>query len=402
MRTPAPPRHAISMEDVFALYPEVRQSTLQKFDDCPLSSLFQLRYGQGWSTHPQARGTIFHRFAAEALREMQRNDSESIPVGVALSILEETLRQRDVPPEEIIRVPLRDIPALRMACAKFAKDNSFSIRQIVDIERRVAAEITYPDGDGRPVRRVLTGQLDVLLAKPPDEAVVIDWKDSWGLPPKRHEDAEDPGVSYHGYFQQRFYGWLIMKTFTNINAVTLREFYPRRTEVRPARLRRDQLDAVERDLRVLIEAWDRAIATGPPHTLSMEDVERSHWTPQPGKHCDYCEAPHLCPIEDDAALPKAVRTPEQAARWAATRTVAVAVKKKADAVLRPWLEDHGPVPIKWSKGRRVLGVRAIGDGSKTQMTEYTPEGVDRPPTPGAEDRPLMDAMREATRAKVVG
>ena len=114
-----------------------------------------------------------------------------------------------------------------------------------------------------------------------------------------------------------------MRVFPSINAVTLREFYPRRTEVREARITRADLDRVEADLAVLVEAFDRAVSHGRPATLSLRDVEASHWTPQPGFHCGYCVAPHRCPVEDDAALPKAVRTPEQASRWAAARTRAV-------------------------------------------------------------------------------
>lgn len=398
-RLPAP-AGPVDLDEVMALYPEVRQSLLQRFDDCPLSSLFELRWGQGWSTHPQASGLIFHRVAAECLREMQRNDSESIPVGVALEILREALEQNDVPPEEIVRVPLRDIPNLRMVVAKFARDNSFSIRDIIDIERRMGADLTYVDRNGEQRVRRLTGQLDVLLAPVAGEAVVVDWKNSWALPPERHEDDEQPGLSYHGYFQQRFYGWLVFMNFPSVDAVTLREFYPRRTEVRKGRILRTELPKIAEELAILVKEFDRAVSEGPPRTLKLEDVERTRWTPQPGKHCDFCVAPQRCPVEDEAALPKAVRTADQAKRWAAARVVAMRVKKKADEILKPYAEEHGPIPVKNAKGRRVIGVRPIGDGSKTQFTEYTPKSAeDRPPTPGPEDKPLIDAMRDATRRK---
>lgn len=393
------PAGPVDLEEVVQRFPTVRQSLLQTFDDCPLSALFQDRYERGWSTHAQARGLMFHRFAAEALREMQRQDSESVPVPVALAILEDIIRQHGVEPRDVIRVPLREIPALRMAVVKFAKDNSFSIRKIVDVERRLAAKITYArEGTGEAVERMLTGQLDVLIAQPPDEAIVVDWKDTWGLPPERHPDAEDPGVSYHGYFQQRYYGWLVMRSYPSINAVTLREFYPRRTEVREARITRADLDRVEADLAVLVEAFDRAVSHGRPATLSMRDVEASHWTPQPGVHCAYCVAPHRCPVEDEASLPKALRTPEQASRWAAARTVGKAVAKRADEMLRPYVNVHGPIPLRKAKGRRVLGYRTLSTG-KVRWDEWTPEGVDRPPTRDPEtDAPLEAAAREARGA----
>ena len=51
-------------------------------------------------------------------------------------------------------------------------------------------------------------------------------------------DDEMNQISYEGYFQQRFYGWLVLKCYPQVQAVTLREFYARRTEARSATLTR--------------------------------------------------------------------------------------------------------------------------------------------------------------------
>jgi hypothetical protein len=400
MRYSPVPEGPVELGEVLRRFPTIHQSLASSFDDCALSALFQIAYGQGWHTKDQARGQIWHRFAAEALREMQRHDSETIPTGVALSILEDVLRQREVEPAEIVRLPLREIPKLRMAAKKFAKDNRFSVRKIIDIERRLFATLSYQLPDGSYVERALTGQLDLLMVHRDrgDEAVVVDWKDTWALPPERHEDAEDPGLSYHGYFQQLFYGWLVMKNYPSIEAVTLREFYARRTKARAARITRSDLESVEAKLAILVESIDRALASGKPKNLKLETLAETEWEPSPGKHCYNCVASHRCPIEDDAALPKTVRTPEHAARWAAARQVAVAVKKRADQLLHPYADLHGPIPIKFSKGRRVLGHRPLTNG-KTRFEEYTPEGSDRPPTRTAEDEPLVDALRESAERK---
>ena len=306
MRYARVPGIPVDLDEVLRLYPVIHQSLLADYDDCPLSTLFAIRYGQGWTTAPAARGQIFHRFCAEALREMQRSDAESIPVGVALAILEETIRQKNVPPEEIVRVPLREIPVLRMVVSKWAKDNAFSVRRIVDVERRLTATLSYEGPDGTKIERALTGQLDLLLVhrEREDEAVVVDWKDTWALPPRRHEDAEDPGISYRGYFQQRFYGWLVMKTYPSIEAVTLREFYARRTEARPARITRADLDAVERDLSVLVEAFDKSVMAGAPPRLDAKAIEKNgHWKPQPGAHCFNCDAMRPLPARGRGGAP---------------------------------------------------------------------------------------------------
>lgn len=386
------PEGPVDMEEVMRRFPTVRQSTLSSFDDCELSALFRLRYENGWSTHPQARGTIFHRFAAECLRTMREQDSESIPGGVAMSILEDVCYQRNVPPEDIVRVPLRELPDLEMAAWKFAKDNSFTVRNIIAVERRLEAELTYEGEDGQLVTRTLSGQIDALIARPPDEAVVLDWKDTWALPPEHDEDDDDPGLSYHGFFQQQFYAWLVMRKFPAVQAVVLREFYVRRTKARPARVTRQDLPKIEQRLRYLLAAFDRAVAAGSPKRLTLADLEaHGSWKPSPGKHCFWCMKAHLCPIDDDYK-DGGIRTPEDASRAAAVKQQAMSVAKRMKELCKPWVELHGPIPLKNAKGRRVLGFRKIKGGYRFE--EYTPSAADRPTTESAID--LAAAMKSAT------
>jgi hypothetical protein len=305
-----------------------------------------------------------------------------------------------VAPEDIVRVPLRDMPLLEMVAAKFARDNKFSVRSIIDIEKRLAAKLRYADANGEVRERELTGQLDVLIARGADEAVVIDWKNSWGLPPKRDEDAEEPGLSYHGFFQQWFYAWLVMMNYPAVNAVSLREFYPRKTQARSARVTRQDLPRIEHRLGILVEAFDRAMMAGEPRNLRMSTLEaHGSWKPSPGKHCDWCMKSHLCPIDDAYKGDGGIRTPEDAMRMAAVRHQAQAVAKSLGDKLKVWTDTNGPIPIKWAKGRRVLGHRPIANG-KSRFEEWTPEGADRPSSmlPETDVTPkLKQAMREATQ-----
>lgn len=396
------PNKPMSLDEVIAGLPMVRHSLMAKFDDCPLSCYFELKLAQGWSTHPQARGTIFHRFAAEALREMKRQDSKGIPKGVALAILEEVLEQRDVHPTERVRVPLREIPLLRMAASKFAKDNEFTIRNIVDVEKRLTAPLSYVDDEGTIRERMLTGQLDVLVADRENDkgAIVIDWKDTWGLPPERKaddRDAAEAGLSYHGFFQQRFYGWLVMKTYRDIDKVTLREFYPRRSKARPAAIYRKDLERVEKELSNIVLELDRCLASGKPKKLEFPDV--APWNPQPGKHCFYCVAGHRCPIEVDAREAITVRTPDEARDAVARLQVAEAVRKSHRGALRPYVDEHGPQEAKDSKGRLVFGLRTNKSG-EPELRFFVPEDADRAPARQPEDKNLEDAMkRSIERAK---
>lgn len=409
------PAQAVDIDEAMRRFPTLRQSLLSKYDDCPLSTYFDLRYSRGWSTHPQARGTIFHRFAAEFLRTLQVQGHETMPRDEAAQILVDVCRQRDTPAEDIVRVPMRQMPELWMAADKFAKDNRFSIDRLVDIERRYSAELTYDGPAGQRIVRTLTGQIDAMLFDPPDGAIVIDWKDTWGLPPEPKdreptgdEDDELKGLSYHGYFQQRFYGWLVMMNYPNVERVTLREFYARKTKVRKATLLRSQLPSVEDELRILAEAFDLAVMQGAPNLKADEegyvDIDAlGRWKPAPGKHCGFCVASARCPIEEDARLADtntgtAVSTPEQAAKWAARLQVMDRVRDVAREACKGYVETSGrPIPVRWSKGRRVLGWMAV-KGGRRKFGFFTPDESDRGAHPVVAD--LEAAMREATtRAK---
>jgi hypothetical protein len=418
----AAPTGPVPLDEVMRIFPTLRQSLLSKHDDCPLSTLMELRFARGWNTHPQARGQIFHLFAAKVLAELRVQQSETIPVNVAEAILIEACRQRTnaagdpIPPQDIVRVPMRQMGELRMAARKFAKDNSFSYRKIVDIEKRLAAPLVYVDANGELRERVLTGQIDALLFDPPAGAIVIDWKDTWALPPEPKEkgpddfvgeDDELAGVSYHGYFQQRFYGWLVMKNYSNVDSVTLREFYARKTKARKATLTRDRMQEVEEELSILVQQFDDAMATGePPWPYGWFDdgaggreldIERlGLWKPQPGKHCGFCAASRHCPIDEDARIEAggAITSWERAKKAAAELQVIERVRKVLIDACKGFVETQGaPIPVRASKGRRVLGWFETKRGRRFGL--YTPDESDRGGHADL-DAQLEAAMREAT------
>lgn len=403
------PKAPVALEEVIERFPTVRQSLLAKFDDCPLSAYFEVEYTNGWTTHPAARGTIFHRTAAECLRTMRAQDSKHIPVGEALVILQEQLEQRDVPPEDRVRVPLREIPDLKFSVAKWASDNEFSIRDLIDVEKQLSAEIRYEDDRGFPRVRAVTGTIDALIAERGSNGetlIAVDWKDTWGIPGGRNGDNPEfpakngsKGVSYHAFFQLRLYAWLIMRTYPVVNKVILREFYPRWTEVREASLHRGQLDDVEDMIRVAVREFDRCVATGSP-TLTPEGVKA--WVPSPGKHCAWCALAARCPIPPDVRTEIAIGSESQARTAAGQLEVVEALRTKLREALRPYLERTGqPVMSRWSKGRRALLLRRQKNGKGSQVLEFkTVKDSDRAPSRPTEDQELEDAMRRSVeRAK---
>jgi hypothetical protein len=419
-------------------YPEIRQSILSAFDLCALEAKFDLDYRKGWSTHPQARGTIFHRFAGRALTEMNRQGERTIEVDVALAILHEVLRQDDVDREcpqcstreiekgidggwrtcsnghqfetEFVNVPMSEVRDLVWTVKKFAFDNAWDIDNLVDVEHRLKGTITYANPYGGVVERVLTGQLDSMFVEGEwdDHAIVLDWKDMWKLPPPQ-------SVSFEGWFQQRFYAWLIFQQpyFKSIEKVTLREFYVRRSEPREATVWRDRVDEIAEELSALVERFDRS-------------VEEDLWVPTPGTHCSYCPRPTACPIPPFARGAGKIADQEQADRAARQLTVAEAIVDQNRSALAGWAAVHGHIPIKDAKGQRVWGHResrrtkrpakdelqsalARGqvdvdklyeDQTITKFEQFVPE---RERDTGEEDKKLLVALQESVaeaRARV--
>jgi hypothetical protein len=349
-------------------YPVIRQSTLSTFDSCGLSAHFESTYRQGWSTHPQARGQVFHRVAAECLRVMHRQGEQSIPVDAALAILHDKLRQEDVDrecpacgsrkirpgirhgmrtcescrhrfPTDLANLPMAHVKDLYWVVIKWAHDNAWDIANLADVEHRLSAKVSYPNPAGGFVERTVTGQLDALLVEGDrdDHAVVLDWKDMWRLPAKTE-------VSFEGYFQQRLYGWLVMRNYRAIEKVTLREFYVRFSQPREVTIWRDDLDSVEQEFAALVERFDRA-------------VHDNAYTPTPGNHCSWCLRPGACPILPEARAEGRIRTAAEAEKMARQLVVAEALSGQAKGALQAYANLHGPIPIRDAKGKRALGFR---------------------------------------------
>lgn len=426
-----PPPRELSVEEVIEALPTLRQSLLSKYDDCPLSSLMEFRFANGWSTHPQAAGTIFHLFAADFMRTLQSVRSQTMPVQLAEQLMIQACRQEGVAARDIVRVPLRKMPELRMAARKFASDNRFSFHLIVDVEKRLSASLTYPHPDGGLVKRTLTGQIDALLEDKdePSGAVVIDWKHTWGLPPEpkekepgapEYDDDELRGLSYHGYFQQRFYGWLVMKNYPKVMQVTLREFYGLKTAARKATLKRHQLEDVEEELSVLAQAFDEGMMQGSPpwpfgywpvlDELGVQVIEDGRpvrefsierlgrFKPQPGKHCGFCARARDCPIDEDTRIEQGAppATPERARGIAGELQVVDKVRAKLIGSAKAYVELAGePIPVKDSKGRRVLGWYKTKRGRRFGF--FTPNESDRGGHASIADRALDEELAGAMR-----
>lgn len=366
--------------DAMILYPTVRQSLLSSFDLCALQTKFDQDYRAAWTSYPAARGQMFHRVAAKCLEEMAAHDNERIEADVALAILMECLRMDDVDREcptchGPVKRHTRDDGALRITCEeghdhssdfvnlptkerqdlfwvvrKWALDNRWDIKNLVSVEERLHSAIVYPDGEGGHVDRTITGALDALFMEGNEDehAIVVDYKDTWMLPPPTE-------LSFEGYFQQRHYALLVMDRFRSVKKVTTREQYVRRSpgepsepgyplNVREATIWREDLEKVREEIATIVERFDRSV---------QEDA----WAPSPGKHCGYCSRPQACPIPSFVKGEGRIRTEDEAKKVAAQLLVSEVVMKQTKASLAAWSDLTGPIPIKNAKGDRVYAHR---------------------------------------------
>lgn len=335
----------LSLDAVLAKYPSHRQSLLGKLDSCALSTLFELE-GVSYTNGAQARGILFHRFAAEVLATLRRTGERRIPTEEAMVILREVERQHGIPDEDVVTVPARERRMLRILALKFSRFE-FNASRIIDVEGQLSAEVSYTTEQGENVTRTVTGRPDAMIAAPPDGIIVLDHKTAPSAPAegKQKDDHGDPlHVSVEGYFQQRIYAFLIMSNFPPVRKVMLREFYPLPEEVREATVSREAMEHLTSEVTMLVEYLDRALAGGSESAL---------WSPSPGRWCSYCRRPGACPIEAEArAAEGGITSHAQAERIAAEVAVADRVRTAGLAAMKGYHDETArPIPLRDGKAR---------------------------------------------------
>lgn len=385
----------------------VRQSLIAQFDRCPLSTRFALETElrqPGWLA---ARGTLAHRFFQVAVDWMREHEEPSIPVDAAMELLQLVVAQRDVPDDEVVHLPMKELRWLRVIATKFAYNHSYSVDRIVSTEERYYATIpVYGPGDTSYAREI-SGQLDVLLVSPPDGATVVDYKTGFAPAPRQYEKPDQPEredtLSDLGYAQQVIYGFLVMMNFPSVQWVKLREYYVLSDEVREATVHRWEMEriqdvlagivaqfdaAVDSELRLHEKAQQRRADAGNEEPLPVSKLPHSkRFFPVPGTHCGMCPRPRDCPIREEVGIPA---TEEDAKRVAQEWIVAGEVRSERLKYVKAWVDRHGPVEIEHAKGRRAVGWVPNATGSGRSFRLYQPQ--DAPESPF--DPMLAAAARE--------
>lgn len=367
--------------------PEIlRQSSIAQFDRCALSYLFTLQQPAVLHQHAgiyTARGTLFHRWVARAIRQMRAEGWTSYPVEMGLELLLIVIAQRDVPDDEVVHLPMEELRWLRVLVTRWCEGGNFNAQRVLDMgdvadddspDARLYMKVPVPDGQGGMYERTISGRPDVVVADPPQGVIVVDWKSGWAPPSREVERAgrteqDDQKLSDQGYAQQVIYGAILLANLPAIQQVTLREAYLMSGEYREATVHRWELERILDVLGGIISQMDAAIASGP-------DSDR--WVPTGGTHCALCPRPRACPIKDWEGIPA---TEEEARLMATEWHVSAIVRKDRTPYLKGWVDAHGPLEIDHEKGRRMLGWPDWDGTSKARgnFRIYEPENAPASP-----------------------
>ena len=355
----------------------LRQSSIAKFDNCALSLLFSTLAPMRQPSDIAALGTLFHRWVSWAIEHMRAHGETSMPVDMGLEKLVEIVAQRNVPDDDVVHLPMREIRWLRVAVTQWCKGGSFNAARVLAIEERLRATIMVPDGNGGFYERVITGQPDVLVADPPGGMIVVDWKAGWAPPAKLGQDdqrARDEGgsdreekLSDQGFAQQVIYGILVLANYPVVDRVTLREAYVRFGEYREATIDRYNLERLTDVVGAVIAQIDAAFDAG---------VASPRWLPTAGPHCSMCDAKRMCPLKEWEGIPDSLEEAQLLAReW----IVSAEIRKERLPLLKGWVDENGPIPLPAGKGRREVGWLANKTGDGRSFKLYEPE--DAPESP---------------------
>jgi hypothetical protein len=339
--------------------PAYRQSLVTAHAICPRRTRFALQgrgdYATGYTESSADLGTVFHAVAAEILRTLKAAGEQQIPTQEAMEVMFEVVANGSIvlPPDE------RD--DLRWLVLKFC-DLRWNPHRIFAIERRLSTEVAGQDG----VLRTFTGQPDVILAVPPDLAVLYDLKSGRGQP-KAPRKPPEPGevvvgkqyLSDRGHAQLDSYGLLVMREWPTVfHRVALHEVHMRSGQIREAFLTRAELEHVERQIGTQMQQLERGIMEGPRSEL---------WRPKAGAHCArQCPVSRSCPIPREQRGLGVLDTPAQADAEAA-RFMAVdglrgqmrdALKAKHEAGYSPRTPDG--LEFRWRQDPKNPARRNFG------------------------------------------
>jgi len=361
-----------------------RQSLIASFDACPLRARFSIEDERRSPGPLAARGTLLHRAMHQAVREMQREGERKYPVEQGMELLTAVCAQMgpEVKSGEVVPIPMREMRWARVIMTKWCEYVDLDPSKIIGVERRLTAPIELLTGKTVDI----TGQMDLLLADPPDGVIVVDYKTGFrqpkqtrvGTDPVKAMQAEEEGsgLTELGWVQFLVYSYLCFQAFDWIQRVIFREVHVLRQEERQARMEALQMERLTDPLRDQVTLLDQAVEEG---------IASERWAPSAGQHCSLCPKPWRCPIMDMEQIE--LHTEEGRRRVAHEWIVAGRIRKEREEFIKGIADTYGPIEVVGAEGRRVVGWRS----DKRNFGLYEPEEIPESPW----DQALEEAGRQS-------
>jgi hypothetical protein len=259
----------------------LRQSLIRVYDECPRAAYLSLKHGGGVPSHPQYRGTVFHKTVERCTRELMAQGEQQIDPLDAKAVMVEVLEKH---PEFVVSA--RHMDELRIMVHKWA----------------VAFRLPAPDCQVEiplemPVAgRTVTGTIDLLWTSG-STLYVRDYKTGWHLYAQEDVSGKDPDTGQQKgarsaqlivYALLAAYGhnpvWRVPKGIETFDlAFCFPAFGDGELVERGVVMERAELNEHRAWLETTVKNMDRSLRTG-------------RWQPVPGSQCARCVAPRDCPV----------------------------------------------------------------------------------------------------------
>lgn len=327
----------------------VRQSLISSHSTCSRRALYYLQTKIRSPAPLAAEGTVFHYVVHLLLGWMREHGETSCPIDVGLEFLTNAWTQFGIPGERVMPISMQGRERLRMLITQWCRSTEITVQDIVGTELPLSAEITIIGKDG-PYQRLITGQIDVLLANP---ARIIDHKSGPRKPAQPRDGGEGnpdgSALSPLAWAQATVYCWLVLKTYPSVQAVEFREWSVMWNMVRTRTVHRVEMERITDIIAAQVAELDAAIDEGP---------DSLRWTESPGGHCASCPGKLRCPIRKEAGIIYDDTSLIEAARdW----IVCGEVRKDRAEFLKGVVESSGPITL---PGGKLLGWDTKPDGKR--------------------------------------
>lgn len=277
--------------------------------NCPLALRMHYvdKVGEKYVRIAAERGKAVHAAIADLIKLCRDGDIQ--PKQLGLTDLQDAL-QKHTPPEIMSEV------SLMLSWLKLWAERYKISPNIHGYEEALALDEDFDECEWD--KASYRGILDVIETKG-NYCVIEDWKSQPHIMSQTELDEHE---------QLTMYCWLVWKLYPHLTRFRARIWY----------LRYGFYDETERTEADLVEF---------EHALMIKErkiSEINNWEPRPGKHCQYCDYIHMCPLANDLSIENTeVISQEQAVQAAKRVTVMEQLTKELKGKLKEYVKAHDDV-----------------------------------------------------------